>query len=91
MIFDLCLDLFNRSDKWAIGDLWTDEDIRDFLEQVRPVIERAALVTVSLSFEHSGTEADTRHLAALVLPPIVQWRSAQGMERRQSAEPESKG
>jgi hypothetical protein len=91
VIFDLCLDLFNRSDMWANGDLWSDDDIRGFLGQVRPVIERAALVTVSLSFDYSGTEADTRHLAALVLPTIVQWRSAQGTERRQSTEPESKG
>lgn len=75
VIFDLCLDLFNRSEKWAAGDLWTDDDIRDFLEQVRPVIERAALVTVSLSFDYSGTEDDTRHLAALVVPAFVQWRS----------------
>ena len=77
VIFDLCLDLFNRSDQWATGDLWTDDDIRDFLDQVRPVIERAALVTVSLSFDYSGTEDDTRHLAALVVPTILQWRSAE--------------
>ncbi|MDN7176972.1 UPF0489 family protein [Caballeronia sp. SEWSISQ10-4 2] len=75
VIFDLCLDLFNRSDMWATGDLWTDDDIRYFLERVRPVIERAAVVTVSLSFDYSGTEDDTRHLAALVVPAIVQWRS----------------
>ncbi len=76
VIFDLCLDLFNRSDEWAAGDLWTDDEIRSFLDQVRPVIERAALVTVSLSFDYSGTKADTRHLATLVVPTIVKWRSA---------------
>lgn len=80
VIFDLCLDLFNRSNMWATGDLWTDEDIRAFLHSVRPVIERAALVTVSLSFNYSGTEADTRHLAALVVPLIVQWRSERHLE-----------
>lgn len=75
VIFDLCLDLFNRTDKWATGDLWTDDEIGDFLQIVRPVIERAELVTVSLSFDYSGTKADTRHLAGLVVPRIVQWRS----------------
>lgn len=75
VIFDLCLDLFNRTDMWATGDLWSDDEIREFLEQLRPVIERAVVVTVSLSFDYSGTKADTQHLAALVLPLIVQWRS----------------
>ncbi|MFT0171484.1 UPF0489 family protein [Paraburkholderia mimosarum] len=75
LIFDLCLDLFNRSDQWAAGDLWTDDEIRAFLDQVRPIIEQASVVTVSLSFDYSGTEADTRHLAALVVPAIMQWRS----------------
>lgn len=76
LIFDLCLDLFNRTDQWATGDLWTDDEIGDFLQSVRPIIERAELVTVSLSFDYSGTEADTRHLAGLVVPRILQWRSA---------------
>jgi len=76
VIFDLCLDLFNRSDMWLTGDLWADNDILNFLQSIRAVIERAALVTVSLSFNYSGTESDTRHLAALVLPLIGQWRSA---------------
>jgi hypothetical protein len=80
VIFDLCLDLFNRSDMWAIGDLWTDDEIRAFLQIVRPIIERAALVTVSLSFDYSGTAADTRHLAALVVPLILRWRSARHLE-----------
>ncbi|QDE67134.1 hypothetical protein BHS09_09055 [Myxococcus xanthus] len=75
IIFDLCLDLFNRTNKWATGDLWTDDEIDGFLQNVRPVIERADLVTVSLSFDYSGTAADTRHLAGLVVPRIVQWRS----------------
>lgn len=75
VIFDLCLDLFNRSDMWATGDLWSDDEIREFLERVHPVIERAVVVTVSLSFDYSGTENDTRHLAALVLPFIMRWRS----------------
>lgn len=59
VIFDLCLDLFNRSNNWATGDLWSDDDVRDFLQSARSAIERAALVTISLSFNYSGTEADT--------------------------------
>ncbi|MGA9912058.1 MAG: UPF0489 family protein [Paraburkholderia sp.] len=75
VILDLCLDLFNRSDQWLTGDLWTDAEVTDFLDQMRPLIEQAELVTVSLSFGCSGSEADTRHLASRVLPLLKQWRS----------------
>lgn len=78
VIFDLCLDMFNRSEIWATGDLWTDDEIDDFLGGVRPLIERAELVTVSLSFDYSGTESDTRHLAGLVVPRILHWRTSRG-------------
>lgn len=76
LIFDLCLDLFNRSDEFYTSDLWSDAEIVTFLERVRPFIEQAMVVTVSLSFGYSGSEADTRRVAALVLPRLEQWRSA---------------
>lgn len=76
LIFDLCLDLFNRSDQFQEGDLWTDEEVLGFLDTVRPLITKASLVTISLSFDYSGTAADTRHLASLVLPRVQAWRMA---------------
>ncbi|KVT57063.1 hypothetical protein [Burkholderia ubonensis] len=76
LIFDLCLGLFDRSDQWYTGELWSDAEITTFLEQMRPVIDQALVVTVSLSFGYSGAEADTRRLTALVLPRLEQWRSA---------------
>ncbi|MBN3790102.1 UPF0489 family protein [Burkholderia sp. Ac-20353] len=77
VIFDLCLDLFNNSDRWGEGDLWPDVEVVDTLRHLRPVIEMAALVTVSLSFNYSGSEEDTQHLASLILPLLTQWRHAQ--------------
>lgn len=76
IIFDLCLDLFNRSTMWNQGEIWPEQEILEFLATIRPLIEQALLVTVSLSFEYSGTEEDTRRLAKLVLPLIEGWRSA---------------
>lgn len=73
-IFDLCLDLFNRSDNWEDGDLWSDEEILRFLESVRPLIIRADIVTVAMSFNYSGTAADTRHLVKLVVPILLSQR-----------------
>jgi hypothetical protein len=74
VIFDLCLDLFNRSDFWEDGDLWSNEEILRFLESVRPLVIGAEIVTVAMSFGHSGTAADTRHLAKLVVPILLSQR-----------------
>lgn len=63
------------------GDLWTDDDIRGFLDTPPTLIECLGLVTISLSSAHSGAESDTRHLASRILPLIVEWRSANGNSR----------
>jgi hypothetical protein len=75
LIFDLCLDLFNHADDLEFeGDLWTDADVLEFLEATSSHILTAAVVTISLSFGYSGTEEDTRHLAQLVVPRILELR-----------------
>jgi hypothetical protein len=76
LIFDLCLDLFNRSDYWDTGDIWSDEDIIRFLDSAKNLIVRAELVTVSMSFGYSGTVQDTRNLSALVVPILLSYRSS---------------
>ena len=76
LIFDLCLDLFNDSDMFATGEIWSDHKILEFINTLRPLIQNAALITVSLSFDYSGTEDDTRHLASIVLPQIIKIRSS---------------
>ena len=77
VIFDLCLDLFNRSNDEEYGeDLWSEEEILGFLDAVAHHISSAAVVTVSLSFGFSGTPDGTRHLAALVVPRILALRQA---------------
>lgn len=74
IIFDLCLDLFNRSELWATGDLWTDSEVLSFLEATQHWIASAELVTVSMSFNYSGTADDTRHLTTLVVPRLLALR-----------------
>lgn len=74
LIFDLCLDLFNKSDQWEEGVLWEEKEIIEFLDKVSQFIQRAAVVTVSLSFGYSGSANDTRRLARLVLPRMLGYR-----------------
>jgi len=75
LIFDLCLDLFNNSDMWHQGEIWPDHDIRSFLDITKPLIKKARLVTVSLSFGYSGTKDDTRRILKMVLPMLKECRS----------------
>lgn len=76
VIFDLCLDLFNRSNDLEYeGDLWSDDEVIAFIEAMAQHITAADVVTVSLSFGYSGTEVDTRHLAELVIPRIQSLRT----------------
>jgi hypothetical protein len=75
LIFDLCLDLFNyANDREFEGDLWPDADVRAFLETMSLHIRTATVVTISLSFGYSGTQEDTRRLARLVVPRILELR-----------------
>jgi hypothetical protein len=73
-VFDLCLDYFSDSDQMGSGPVWSDADVLDVVEPIRPLVEGAGAVTVSLSFDYSGSGADTRHLAQLVLPLVQAWR-----------------
>ena len=71
VLFDLCLDLFNnQADRSYRGDLWPDAEVVGLIDDCARLIRDARVVTVSLSFSHSGTQPDTRHLAQVVLPRI---------------------
>lgn len=71
-IFDLCLDLFNNEGtKMYEGDLWPEPEIIQALNSWSHLIRDAACVTVSLSFDYSGTAEDTRYLARLVIPEML--------------------
>lgn len=73
-VFDLCLDFFSDSDQMGSGPVWNDADVLGVIDPIRPLVESAGAVTVSLSFDYSGSADDTRHLAQLVVPRIHAWR-----------------
>jgi hypothetical protein len=56
---------------WSfIESLMPDAEVVGLIDGCGRLIRDARLVTVSLSFSHSGAEPDTRHLARVVLPKI---------------------
>ena len=74
-VFDFCLDIFNKTDMYLQGDIWSDAEINNFLISCEDLVRNAELVTVSLSFGYSGTVEDTRRLAEKAVPMFQEWRS----------------
>lgn len=74
ILFDFCLDVFNRSKYDYQSDLWRDPEIDKLLADCERLVRNAAVVTVSASFGCSGTEDDTRLLIKRVVPMFLDWR-----------------
>ena len=76
ILFDLCLDLFNRDDdRWNKGSIWSNDEIDSFLQSCRKLVFDAEVITVSLSFDYSGSKTDTITLARHVLPSLYEQRA----------------
>ena len=65
VIFDIDLDLFNKSDMWAEGNLWEKDEIIEFIRNCSGIIKSSTVITVAMSFGYSGTEEDTKYLTKL--------------------------
>lgn len=68
--FDLDLDIFNKSEVYLTGDLWKEKDIIQFINKCEPLLKNADIITVAMSYGHSGTKQDTQHLTDLVVEQI---------------------
>lgn len=65
-LFDLDIDLFNKSGIWNEGDLWDEKQILHFLESCSGLIKSSEIVTIAMSFHYSGDTLDTRYLTEVV-------------------------
>lgn len=75
ILFDLDLDLFNRSDMWSEGDLWCTDEIFNLIQKCSVAIKNALVITIAMSFGYSGTEQDTVELARQIIPRIITIRN----------------
>jgi len=71
VIFDIDLDIFNRSGQWSRGELWAEDDILSFLDKCSILIANSSLVTIAMSFDYSGASRDTKYLVQLAVPRII--------------------
>jgi hypothetical protein len=55
-------------------DVWADDEIVMFLDELAPLIHTASLVTVSVSYGSFGNEESAYRIAAIVMPRIAAWR-----------------
>ena len=74
ILFDFCIDVFNRSNMWYGSDIWPVEEIDVFLSGCEPLVKSAEIVTISMSYGYSGSEEDTKRLAQKVLNCFYNWR-----------------
>ena len=72
-LYDLDLDLFNKSDYCDKRDLWTDEEVLSFLCGCSHLIKNSPLITIAMSFSYSGSDEDTKHLTRLVVPKLMEY------------------
>lgn len=71
IVFDIDLDLFNRSDIWGAGGLWEEKEILRFLETCSLAIRNSSLITIAMSYCYSGTKDDTIYLTKTVVPKLI--------------------
>lgn len=74
IIFDFCLDIFNKSDMYYESDIWPEDEISRLLNDCENLVRLADIVTISMSYGHSGTEQDTRRLTEKVINTFWEWR-----------------
>ncbi|WP_108126730.1 UPF0489 family protein [Saccharospirillum mangrovi] len=74
IFFDFCVDVFNRSNKYYESDIWSDNEIEEFLESCKQLVISAEVVTISMSYGYSGTKNDTKRLTKRVVEKFNEWR-----------------
>ncbi len=74
VLFDLDIDIFNRSNLWCETDHWSDDEVLELLDTCAPIVREALVVTVAISFGLSGDYDDARRLAKLVIGRLLQLR-----------------
>lgn len=72
VLFDLDLDIFNRSTNTLKPDLWEKHEILNLIHSCSKMIKNSLLITVAMSSMYIGTEEDTRKITRTVIPAIIE-------------------
>jgi hypothetical protein len=68
---DIDIDIFNNNQEMIDeGDLWSDERINTFIQNLQPLFQDSLVTTIAMSFGCSGTPEDTRKLTRMLLEKL---------------------
>jgi hypothetical protein len=70
IILDLDLDIFNTLGT-KFGVLWEKEKIESYINTIIPLIKQAKVITIAMSYGHTGNDDDIEYLTKLVVQMIV--------------------
>jgi len=70
IILDLDLDIFNTLGS-KFGILWEKGKIESYINTIIPLIKQAKIITIAMSYGHTGNDEDIEYLTKLVVPMIV--------------------
>ena len=76
VLFDFCIDVFNRSNEYYCSDILSDSEIENLLLDCKYLVESAEIITISMSYGYSGTESDTKRLTKKTVEMFSKWRNA---------------
>lgn len=62
LVFDFCIDIFNKSDMYFTSDIWTDDEINSLLYDCKELVKNAEIITISMSYCYSGTKKTLKDL-----------------------------
>lgn len=75
IILDLDLDIFNKTGKK--GKLWTENEIKCYIDKITPLIKQAEIITIAMSFGYTGSDKEIEYLTKLIIPIIIQKRETE--------------
>lgn len=78
IILDLDLDIFNTLGS-KFGVLWEKEKIESYIDTITPLIKQAKVITIAMSYGHTGYDDGIEYLTKLVVPMIVNIRENIGV------------
>ena len=71
IILDIDLDIFNTIGS-KFGKLWSKDKIINYINKLSPLIKKAKIITIAMSYGYTGSNEEIEYLTRLVVSQIVE-------------------
>lgn len=82
IILDIDLDIFNTIGS-KFGKLWSKDKIINYINKLSPLIKKAKIITIAMSYGYTGSNEEIEYLTKLVIPLIIETRTVIQEENKQ--------